>query len=123
MEYVLGFRFDNIGNVLLIQKNRPNWQKGRVNGVGGKIEPGENPDDAMCREFIEETGIHTDTGEWELVSCLEEDDHSIWVYRSFGEINSAQSLTDEELLICQTNQLPVNSLENVANLIRKCLNV
>jgi 8-oxo-dGTP pyrophosphatase MutT (NUDIX family) len=29
--------------VLLIEKQKPAWQRGKLNGVGGKIEPGENP--------------------------------------------------------------------------------
>lgn len=53
--YVVGFLFDR-GKVALIRKVRPNWQKGRLNGIGGHIEKGETPHQAMCREFREETG-------------------------------------------------------------------
>lgn len=39
--YVCGFLFDrSFENVLLIRKNRPEKQKGRLNGVGGKVEEG-----------------------------------------------------------------------------------
>ena len=56
-KYVVGYLFNRDTNeVCLIQKNRPNWQKGRLNGVGGHIEQGENPQDAMPREFWEEAG-------------------------------------------------------------------
>lgn len=62
--YVVGFMFSMVEfysgtypMVALIRKNRPEWQKGRLNGIGGKIEPGELPDDAMVREFKEETGL------------------------------------------------------------------
>jgi 8-oxo-dGTP pyrophosphatase MutT (NUDIX family) len=55
--YVVGFCFDfNHENVLLICKNRPDWQAGRLNGLGGKIEDGESPLTAVGREFAEETG-------------------------------------------------------------------
>lgn len=54
--YVLGFLFSEDGSrVLLIWKNRPAWQAGKLNGIGGKIEDGEQPLDAMKREFVEET--------------------------------------------------------------------
>ena len=53
-EYVVGFAFDWNGRVALIRKNRPAWQAGRLNGIGGHVEPGERPDDAMEREFEEE---------------------------------------------------------------------
>jgi hypothetical protein len=33
-EYVLGFMFNRLlGHVILIEKNRPEWQKGHYNGV------------------------------------------------------------------------------------------
>jgi hypothetical protein len=55
--YVLGFCFDDdCEKVLLIEKRRPAWQAGRLNGIGGKIEAGETPAQAMVREFAEETG-------------------------------------------------------------------
>lgn len=66
-QYVLGFAFGCDGNaVLLIMKNRPKWQAGKVNGVGGKIEEDDwCAEAAMVREFKEETGIDTDVSQWE----------------------------------------------------------
>lgn len=57
--YVCGFVFscfEGEENVLLIRKHNPPWQRGRFNGIGGKIETGETPHTAMLREFVEETG-------------------------------------------------------------------
>jgi 8-oxo-dGTP diphosphatase len=54
--YVLGFVFDfGWYNILLILKAKPEWQLGKLNGLGGKIEEGETPAQAMEREFREET--------------------------------------------------------------------
>jgi 8-oxo-dGTP diphosphatase len=54
-EYVAGFAFSTGCNyVALVRKLRPDWQRGLLNGVGGKVEPGESPRDAMNREFAEE---------------------------------------------------------------------
>ena len=53
--YVLGFAFDLNDRVLLITKNRPEWQDGLMNGLGGHIEEGEDPHHTMQREGSEET--------------------------------------------------------------------
>ena len=43
-EYVAGFLFSRDGSLLaLILKNKPDWQKGKLNAIGGKIEDGETP--------------------------------------------------------------------------------
>lgn len=57
--YTLGFLFkNNDTEVLLIRKNRPEWQAGYLNGIGGKMHTGEHPDETMAREANEEAGIH-----------------------------------------------------------------
>lgn len=43
--------------VLMVLKDRPAWQKGRLNLLGGKVEPGETPAEAAFRELKEESGI------------------------------------------------------------------
>jgi len=58
-KYVVGFLFSyTLEYVALIRKQKPEWQAGLLNGIGGKIEPGEKPEAAMEREFKEETGCH-----------------------------------------------------------------
>ena len=68
--YVVGFAFgigerEDISHVLLIRKVKPKWQKGTLNGIGGKLEDLETPTQAMVREFREETGILTQPMQWE----------------------------------------------------------
>ncbi len=59
--YVAGFLFDyNHSNVLLIHKQRPAWQAGLYNGIGGKVQSGETHYHAMVREFEEEAGLYFD---------------------------------------------------------------
>lgn len=68
-EYVVGFLFFNDKkNVILIRKKKPNWQAGKLNGIGGKIENGESPHQAMIREFLEETEVDIPT--WNLFCKL-----------------------------------------------------
>jgi len=56
--YVVGFAFDGLKDrVILIAKDHPDWQKGKWNGIGGHIEEGETPLQAMEREGREEAAI------------------------------------------------------------------
>lgn len=44
-------------HLLLIERRFPPLQ-GLLNGVGGKLEPGETPRQCILREVAEETGLH-----------------------------------------------------------------
>jgi 8-oxo-dGTP diphosphatase len=75
MHYVAGFAIHERNNsVVLIQKNRPTYLKDKLCGVGGKVENGETGYEAMCREFIEETGVnaeHYSQNVWTLFAKLQ----------------------------------------------------
>lgn len=59
MRYVAGFLFHpQHTGIALIEKQHPEYQKGFLNGIGGKVEAQESPTEAMVREFREETGVH-----------------------------------------------------------------
>lgn len=68
IQYVLGFAFDDLGRVALIRKNKPEWQRGLLNGIGGKVESTESIAIAMKREFYEEAGVRT--SDWEHVGKM-----------------------------------------------------
>ncbi|TCZ80143.1 8-oxo-dGTP diphosphatase [Paenibacillus albiflavus] len=46
--------------ILLLNRNKPSWM-GAWNGVGGKLEEGETPREAIFREVFEETGLNPPT--------------------------------------------------------------
>lgn len=96
-EYVSGFLFDeNRGFVCLIRKTKPEWQAGKLNGVGGKIEPGETPLDAMRREFKEETGV--EVADWNHYATLSGSGFRVYFYRAFSDhLFDADSTTDEDV--------------------------
>ena len=99
--YVLGFMFDPTRErILLIRKNRPRWQAGKLNGIGGKVEPGESPVSAMVREFTEETGLQTQPSEWSHFAVLEGQDFRVWCFQAASEqMIQARTLTDEEVVL------------------------
>ena len=111
--FVVGFLFDDDGNVALIQKNRPSWQKGRLNGVGGHIEAGETPVDAMIREFQEEAGVKLS---WRQFCVLTGDGYRLHCFVSKDKTD-IRTKTDEKVAWYTVDNLPPNILPNLAWLI------
>lgn len=115
--YVLGFAFDmKEKSLLLLAKNRPDWQRGHLNGVGGHIESGETPNDAMTREWAEE--IFSDLAEWRLFARLSGDGWECYCYRATIELFNVSSVEDENCLIVKLSKpLPSNIMPNLSWLI------
>lgn len=78
--YVCGFLFDG-DDVLLVEKTHPPWQAGLLNGIGGKVDYGEESGHAMVREFEEETTVRIDG--WQLYASERGSDYEVFYYRSF----------------------------------------
>lgn len=53
--FTVCFLFDAQGHVLLVRKNHTAFA-GKLNGVGGRLEPNETPYDNAARKIQEETG-------------------------------------------------------------------
>jgi 8-oxo-dGTP diphosphatase len=47
------------GQTLMVHRNkkRNDYHQGKWNGLGGKLEPGESPEECMRREVLEESGL------------------------------------------------------------------
>lgn len=89
--YVVGFLFDeDERTVVLLRKNRPAWQAGKLNGMGGHVEPGESFDDAMVRECQEESGLTLLQG-WTRFAELRGHGMRMGCYRS-SERDAAQQV-------------------------------
>ena len=118
--YVVGFLFDAARKrVLLIEKKRPAWQAGKLNGVGGKVEVGEIPERAMTREFEEETGLNFvpfrrfcelthSTAAWK-----------VYFFEGKGHPEHARKMPgeDEEPVVVDVDNLPENIVSNLKWLI------
>lgn len=71
-DYVLCYArcMSGLDDVLLIEKLKPEWQKGKFNLPGGKIEPNESIHEAAQRELQEETGIYCGLNDIELLGRI-----------------------------------------------------
>ena len=112
-QYVVGFLFKD-DKVALIHKNRPDWQKGKINGIGGHIEKGETPLEAMRREFSEEAGGLLDG--WEYYCTMHYPEADIFMFRLFGDYEITTK-TDEAVEWFNVNNLPDNVIPNLTWLI------
>ncbi len=125
--YVVGFAFtEDRSQVVLIRKNRPEWQVGKLNGVGGAISPNEDGISCIVREFQEETGVITHDQEWECfaVSPTLKSDSKIFYYKLFNDnILTADTRTDEEVVIAavEFDRFDTEGLSDLSDLIRLAL--
>lgn len=105
--YVLGLLFRSCySGVVLIEKTKPEWQAGCLNGIGGKIEPGENARVAMVREYKEETGVDTDNLQWIPFCEMSGDQFVVECFTSIDTESFECSTTNEEERIIKVD--PVN---------------
>lgn len=121
--YCLGFLFDAPGDVVaLIRKVKPEWMAGKWNGVGGKVEPGENANHAMVREFEEETGVSIPPSAWSQITCVVSPRSHISVYAAFDErVWRVQTKTSEPVRIFPVLALPPVAIPNINWLIPMAL--
>jgi 8-oxo-dGTP pyrophosphatase MutT (NUDIX family) len=97
--YVVGFAFDQYDAVTLINKQKPAWQKDKWNGVGGKIEEGEDAAAAMAREFFEETGMRTSPPMWRHVGRLIERDCVVQIFTMRVPVLRVHTTTKEAVKV------------------------
>lgn len=104
LTYVAGFAFDEtLERVVLIEKTKPDWQKGKLNGVGGKVEHiDKSINHAMAREFEEETAVTVSPDRWKKFATL---NCSTWRVKFLvtqltpSEINGLTTTTEEKVTV------------------------
>lgn len=120
-KYVAGFIFDLAAQrVLLIKKNKPVWQAGLYNGIGGSIELNESPLDAIIREVKEEVNLSIKT--WKNFCELKGEGFSVEFFYTFtNKIPEFKNNTSEIASIFQVKLIPENIVNNIGWLINMAL--
>lgn len=97
-KYVVGLMFNKLmSDVVLIRKQKPAWQVGMLNGVGGKVNEGEHEREAMIREFEEETGVHYE--DWKKFAVVTDKEtfrvafYAASDYESFKNVHTTEAET------------------------------
>lgn len=106
-----------------MRKSRPAWQKGRMNGPGGKVEPGEEFLAAMVREFKEETGLDVPAESWRHTITQMGPDYELRFYSTCAaDLRQARTTTDEPLFVLRVDNLhKLNVIPNLRWMIPLCL--
>ncbi len=120
--YVVGFLFSaDMESVALIEKQKPEWQRGFLNGIGGKVEGGETPAAAMQREFGEEANYQFHAApEWKhfcAMSGINNDGSSFGsdFFFAFGQPDLALSREVETIGVYNSGAVVAGDWRTVGN--------
>ncbi len=122
--YTVAFVFDEgLEHVLLVHKKKPDWQKGFLNGIGGKHEPGETSAECIHRETIEESRLDIPESAWIGVGTIRRGPAEVDVMtaRHRGDRAEAVMADYEEVEWFPVSALPPNMIDNLAWLIPLCI--
>lgn len=125
INYTLGFVFNTERTlVLLMEKQRPQWQKDSWNGVGGKVEVSDQSwEAAMSREFKEEVIMDYYPVFFKFAD-LTGDGFRVHIFRGFTDcLSSALPRTDEFVAPWNVNYLPKQMISNSRWLIPMALSL
>jgi 8-oxo-dGTP diphosphatase len=120
--YCCGFVFSyDQKQVLLMLKNKPDWQRGRYNGIGGKCEEGEPYYAAMAREQREEILGHVES--WRQFAILDTVGAEIAFFFGHGHVGQMLSRESEIVQVFDVDKLPLNAIPNVRWLMPMALSM
>lgn len=103
------FREDKI---LLVTKDKPEWQKGKLNLLGGKVEDDEIPAEAAIRELKEESGLETRFAP-HYFGRIEGDEYIVYCYCIIVDSNELNPRPEETQEIDWYNWYDVKNYDNL----------
>jgi len=126
MNYTLGFIICE-DKVLLIEKQKPEFQRGFLNGLGGKIEDNEKVEDCIVREVKEECNMNTISSDWQhfctMFGCKESKDNisDMEYWNVFCFVTTVDYIKFNTILQTEKEKLQVTSLSAIYTLNNKLL--
>ena len=116
-DYVAGFALGDDGSVAMVRKLRPEWQRGRLNAIGGKVEPGETVYQAMRREYLEEAGV--DVPDWVRFAAVSGPWGRVDFFRTRFRpaVDLARTVEDEEIVVVEDGVAIAEGLPNISWLL------
>ena len=115
-KYTVAFIFNTtMSKVLLVHKQKPEWQLGKVNGIGGKYEEGETGEQCIQRETREESNLDIPEAAWLRVGTMRLTSGNVGVYaaRYEGNLSDAVKNHHEEVEWFGIDSLPENAISNL----------
>lgn len=123
--YTVSFIFTpDLDSVWLIEKKKPEWQKGCYNGIGGKIEKGENTLEAAKREIFEESGFFPEnlTKVGELVGInMDEEKFCVTIFTTITDKILETKELETICLVHLSNLIYLNLIDNIKLLLEASL--
>jgi 8-oxo-dGTP diphosphatase len=115
-QYVLCFLYDKQSkHVALVRKNRPQWQAGKLNGIGGKVELWESVEEAAPREFLEEAGVSIPEKQWRHFLTFSGIGYAVHTFVAFDDkIFDCKTMEAEKIEVMEVDK--INFAECVDNL-------
>lgn len=113
IKYVTGVLFspDKKEVVNLLKQKGPANLIGKLTFPGGKQEPGESPEEALSREFLEECGVVVPPEDWKGVLVVEHESYRLQVFCATSEMLSMARTTEKE-------PVSVNKVKQIVNLCK-----
>jgi len=107
--YTLGFVvFRGVNKILLMEKRKPEFQKGFLNGLGGKPEDDEGFTDCIIREIEEESGLKTNTKDWNYFCKMVGADWEVYCFISMLDHKRMEGIStkeEEKIVILDLNKI------------------
>ena len=98
--YSMGFVMSEDGlSLLLLEKGRPQFLKGKWVGIGGHVDEGETFEQAMARECFEEAGLEVPLSSWVLLKVVERPNAVIAMFAARHDLSHAHTKTDEQVKV------------------------